>query len=84
MTRYTVVWPQEVQDELAEIWLHSQDREAVAKAAVEIDRCLACDASIQGAELGEDLRFFLAPPLRILYAVREDDRIGEVLRVRLL
>jgi len=32
--------------------------------------------------LSEALRAFVAPPLRVLYTVREDDRIVEILRVR--
>jgi plasmid stabilization system protein ParE len=84
MTRHTVVWHLDVQDDLAETWLNSLDREAVAKAADEIDRALATDPLEQGGELSEGLRFFLAPPLRVLYAVRQEDRIVEILRVRLI
>jgi len=84
MTRYTVVWPREVEADLAQIWLGSDDREAVAKAANEIDRTLSVDAIERGGDVGEGLRFYVAPPLRALYTVREKDRIVEVLRVRLL
>ena len=82
MTRYTVVWPQSALDELAHIWLNSNDRNAVTSAAHRIDRELAEDAPQKGLELDQGLRAFYAEPLRVLCAVREDDRIVEVLRVK--
>ena len=82
MIRYTVVWPRGSEDELAEIWIHAQDRPAVTAAADAIDQQLSVDASTKGVELSEGLRALFAPPLRVLFAVREDDRLVEVLRVR--
>jgi len=84
MTRYTVVWPQGVQDELVELWLASADRRAVTAAVDWLDRELAEDAPSKGIELREGLRAIFLPPLRVLFAVREPDRVVEVLRVRLL
>jgi len=82
MTRYTVVWPGSSQDELAEIWLNVDDRNSVTAAVQVIDKQLAEDAPTKGIELSEGLRAFYEKPLRVLFAVREDDRIVEVLRVR--
>jgi len=82
MTRYTVVWVQSSQSELADLWLNAPDRNAVTAATHAIDRELAVDPSSRGVELSEGLRAFFAPPLRVLFAVRGDDRIVEVLRVR--
>ena len=82
MIRYTVVWPKSVQDELAELWIGAPDRDAVAAAANAIDVQLTEDATTKGVELSEGLRAFFAPPLRVLCAIREDDRIVEVVRVR--
>lgn len=84
MIRYTVVWPSGSEDELAQIWIHAQDRLAVTAAADAIDQQLSVDALTKGIELSEGLRALFAPPLRVLFAVREDDRIVEVLRVRRL
>ena len=84
MTRYTVVWVQSAQAELADLWLSAPDRNATTAAAHAIDQELAVDASAAGAELREGLRALFAPPLRVLFTVREDDRIVEVLRVRRL
>ena len=38
MTRYTVVWVQSAQDELADLWLNAPDRNAVTTAAHAIDQ----------------------------------------------
>lgn len=82
MIRYTVVWPGGAQDELAELWIAASDRSAVAAAANDIDVELSEDAAAKGEQLSEGLRALFAPPLRVLFAVREDDRVVEVLRVR--
>ena len=82
--RCTVVWLKDAQTDLAEIWLGSADRNAVNSAATAIDRDLAVDAFTKGVEISEGLRAIFSPPLRILYLVREQDRIVEVLRVRSL
>lgn len=84
MIRYTVVWPQGVQDELAELWLASDARRDIADAANTIDRELTHDAPAKGVEVAEGLRAFFAPPLRVLFAVRDDDRTVEIVRVRRL
>jgi plasmid stabilization system protein ParE len=82
MTRYTVVWVESALVELAEIWNHSRDRNAVTAAAHVIDVELSQDGATKGAEVSEGLRAFSARPLRILFAVDEGDRIIEVVRVR--
>jgi hypothetical protein len=82
MTRYTVVWVASALEELAELWSLGPDRNAIAQATDAIDRELAIDASSKGIELSEGLRALYSPPLRILFAVREDDRVAEVLQVR--
>jgi len=84
MTRYTVVWVESALDELADLWLAAPDREAITAAADAIDQELAVDAPSKGIELSEGLRALFSPPLRILFTVREVDRIAEVLRVKRL
>ena len=84
MIRYTVVWHKEAQDELAEIWIDTSDRNAVTMAAYLIDMMLSQDALSKGIELSEGLRALFASPLRILFTVDEGDRVASVLRVRRL
>jgi hypothetical protein len=84
MTHYTVVWVQSARDELTELWMEAADRSAVTSAANEIDAELSINASDQGVELSEGLRALFCAPLRVIFTVREEDRMAEVLRVRLL
>jgi hypothetical protein len=84
MTRCTVVWVESAQRELAELWMTGPDRAAITVAANAIDQELAIDPAIKGIELREGLRALFAPPLRILFSVRGEDRVVEVLRVRRL
>lgn len=83
MTRFTVVWAHEAQDQLANLWLDAFDRAGITWAADEIDRTLAIDPSRQGFEVREGLRGLVAPPLFAIFLVAEADRVVEVLRVRL-
>ena len=82
MTRYTVVWHQEALDELARLWIEAPDRRAVTFAASAIDRHLVVDASEKGAAVPDNLRQLTIPPLRVLFAVSEPDRIVRVLDAR--
>ena len=84
MTRYTVVWVESAQSELASIWLSASNRNAVTVAADEIDRVLATDATDQGVNVSEGLRALFVQPLRVLFTASDEDRIAEVLRVRRL
>lgn len=81
MTRYTVVWEEDIKSDLARIWLNSSQRSAVAIASDAIDRELAEEARVKGTIVTEGLRALTKPPLRVLFAVRGDDRIVEVVRV---
>ncbi len=84
MIRYTVVWPVGARDELVDLWIAASDRDAITAAANSIDLELSEDATEKGIELSEGLRALFAPPLRVLFAAREGDRVVEVLRVRRL
>ena len=80
MIRYTVVWVQSVEDELIEIWLDAKDRYATT-ATHAIDRELGTDADAKGANLAEGLRSLNVAPLRVIFTVRAEDRVAEVVRV---
>ncbi len=82
MTRYTVVWVQSAQEELAELWINAEDRNAVSAAAELIDQELCNDPLDKGRELSEGLRSLIAAPLKAIFSVIEDDRIVEVILVR--
>ena len=82
MTRYTVVWVQSVEDELVEIWLASEDRNEITAATNSIDHELRNDADLKGDEVSEGLRALNAPPIRVVFTVRADDRVVEIVSVR--
>jgi plasmid stabilization system protein ParE len=82
MTRYTVVWLRDAEDDLAELWVGAADRNAVTAAARVIDGELSRDAATKGVEVAEGLRAYFAPPIRVLFTVDDGDRIVEVARVR--
>jgi len=84
MTRYIVTWIESAQAELAQIWIDASDRQAVTAATHAIDKELVEDAATKGSELREGLRELSVSPLRVLFIVREEDRLVEVSKVRYL
>ena len=84
MSRFTVVWQSDAEDDVASIWLSASDRTAVTAATNAIDLELADDPSSKGADVREGLRALDVPPLRAFYDVDEGDRKVEVQCVRLL
>ena len=84
MTRYTVVWHHDARDELAQLWLDAENRNAVTLAASTIDRHLATDASDKGTAIPDNLRQLTVPPLRVRFAVSEPDRMLRILGVAIV
>jgi hypothetical protein len=84
MTKYTVTWHDRAQDQLARLWTDLPDRVGITRAADAIDAELKYDPDRQGTPEPDGLRSLYIPPLQVLFAVRELDRIVEVLVVRYL
>jgi hypothetical protein len=82
MTRRTVIWLQQAQQELAQIWLDAQDRRAVTIASATLDAELAVDPKTKGKHLAEGLRKLRVPPLEVLFQLREGDRTVELASVK--
>ncbi len=82
MIRFTVVWHEDAQNQLAEIWIHVADRKAVTQAADNIDAFLAADAITKGIAVEGDLRELTIPPLRVLFGVSEPDRLVKIVDVQ--
>ena len=81
MIRYTVVWHDGAQDQLARIWMDAADRDDVTRAAHEIDTHLAKDAETKGMPVVGDIREWVTTPLRVLFAVSPLDRLVKILHV---
>ena len=82
MIRFTLIWSNEAQDQLAQIWLDAPDRKSINDAANRIDALLQYDPHTKGEPVTEGLRSLDAPPLRVLYSVAESDRLVQVVLVR--
>ena len=82
MTRFTVTWSSEAEDELVELWLNASDRNEISASVQAIDLALGSDAASKGEAVAEGLRAFNAPPLRVLFVARESDRVVNVALVR--
>jgi hypothetical protein len=82
MNRYTVTWQSDAENELVELWLGSPDRNEITAAVRAIDQSLASEANFKGDQVAEGLRSLIAPPLRVLFVVRESDRVVEIELVR--
>ncbi|MFM8380023.1 MAG: hypothetical protein ACKOB1_11950 [Planctomycetia bacterium] len=80
MTTYTVVWHEKVLDELAEIWIASEQQQAVTESVKSIDRILRSDPSIKGVDFYGD-RLLVVLPLAVVYVVKDQDRVVEILAV---
>jgi len=84
MTRYTVVWHEDAQNLLAEVWLNSSNRIAVTAATHAIDIQLASDSESKDIPVEGDLRELVVPPLRVWFSVREPDRLVKIVHVELV
>lgn len=80
MTRYTVTWNEYAVEDLARTWIESTDRQKLTHAVASIDASLMHDPLIKGIDFYGD-RLLVIPPLAVVFAVRADDRIVEVLLV---
>ena len=80
--KYTVIWKPSARQRLADVWIVADDRRAVASAADAIDRVLRDDPLEQGESRGGSARILIVLPLAVVYDVREDDRLVEILTVR--
>jgi hypothetical protein len=82
--KYTVVWKPSAQRRLAEIWMSTSDRAAIARTADDIDRMLGTQPLQIGESREVNSRILVEPPLAVVYDVSPDDRLVSVLSVRAL
>jgi hypothetical protein len=79
--RYQVHWVSEAEAELAAIWLRAGDRNAVTRAADNIDQMLQANPQEVGESRAEERRILLEPPLGVTFTVSPLDRTVLVLAV---
>jgi plasmid stabilization system protein ParE len=80
MTAYTVTWHRQALDELTEVWTAAGQRQAVTDSVHRIDRVLRVDPAVKGVDFYGD-RLLVVLPLAVVYSVREQDRMVEILTV---
>ena len=84
MTRFTVVWLQGAENDLAEIWQAAADRREITAAGDRVDQKLAIDPHVDSQYLSELLWCIDDFPLRVYFGLRLDDRVVEVSNVALM
>lgn len=75
--RFTVIWSQSAQDQLALLWLNATDRNAVTVAQHQVDQLLRVDLDTQGIPFFGS-RLLLASPLHVLFTINWADMQVEV------
>lgn len=69
MTRYTVTWHQDAEQDLASLWISATDRDDITQAVQAIDLALSSASGSVGDQIAEGLYGLNAPPLRVLYVI---------------
>lgn len=72
--RYTVLWRNEVHNDLAQLWVDSAIRQQLTSAADRIDAELADDAHLKGLDIGDDRKVLRIPPLVVYFRIDIEDR----------
>jgi len=78
---YTVVWSENAENDLLQIWIDSPDRESITRAANEIDPTLHFDPILRGETYNPSTRVLKVWPLLALYRVFEQDRLVKVISI---
>jgi hypothetical protein len=78
--KYTVVWDDDAEDRLADIYNRASDKADVTAASNQIDRLLRNDPDRKGRPLN-GTRFLTVPPLTVVFTVSPDDRLVRVQQV---
>jgi hypothetical protein len=78
---WTVHWSEEAEGRLAASWLASPDRNAVTRAAHEIENVLEMFPTSAGKAIFDNVREYSCPPLDVEYEVNDAEHAVYVLSV---
>jgi hypothetical protein len=78
---YVVRWLPTAEQRLADVWLNAPDRNAVTRAAHDIEQRLRHDPENNGESRSDGRRILFSDPLAVVYRVLSEDRLVEVLSV---
>ena len=79
--KHTVIWLPGAEQELADLWIDPDTRAEVADAANHIDLLLKFNPEQCGESRIDDQRILFITPLGVLFRVKQDDRMVEVIHV---
>jgi hypothetical protein len=82
MNPFRVEWDPAAEDELARVWLRSNDPQAITAAQARADQLLARDPFKYGRHLSEGLYCIDVPPLVLSYTIDQAKSLVEVTWVR--
>lgn len=77
--RYTVIWTDTAEQNLAELWMAALDRNAMNSAANIVDQLLAEDPETRGEARFDTVHSLVIVPLGVDFEIIELDRIVYVL-----
>ena len=73
------MWRKQALDELALVWMATADRPRLNDAVSRIDAALRLNPEVKGVDFYGD-RLLVVAPLAVVFMIREEDRIVEVLQ----
>lgn len=79
--KYTVLWTNGAERDLAAIWFAAEDRDAITRASHELDKRLENDPPMHGESRYGRVRIQFAPPLGMEFEVIEESRTAFVVSV---
>lgn len=79
---FTVTWLPDAEAELAELWMSAADPQPVQIAADQIDKQLRYRPHDVGESRSDERRVLISPPLAVIYRIRDEDRLVQVLHVQ--
>ena len=84
MSQFTVVWTQDAQDQLADLWIDAPRprRKIITAAVARIDAQLAKEPRRAAQRIREGLCSLEEEGLAVFFSISDDDRLVEVARIR--
>ncbi len=79
--KYTVLWTPQAERQLAALWMDAKHRDAITRAAHQIDALLSFDAHDAGESRFAGQRIVIAAPLGVLFVVNPQDCLAQVVDV---
>lgn len=76
---FTVMWRQQAIEELARVWMATADRQRLGDAVSRIDAAIRLNPEVKCVDFCGD-RLLVVAPLAVVFMIREEDRIAEVLQ----